>query len=71
MVIIMILTNNLHINGIDSRFKISWPIKNLFSRKETNKMSKNYIVITGGAGFIGSNMIKYLLKNKFKNNKFR
>ena len=23
---------------------------------------KNYIVITGGAGFIGSNMIKYLLK---------
>ena len=25
-------------------------------------MSKNYIVITGGAGFIGSNMIKYLLK---------
>ena len=24
-------------------------------------MKKNLIVITGGAGFIGSNMIKYLL----------
>jgi len=28
---------------------------------------KNIIVVTGGAGFVGSNMIKYLLKKtKFK-----
>ena len=27
---------------------------------------KNYIVITGGAGFVGSNLIKLFLKNKFK-----
>ena len=29
-------------------------------------MKKNYIVITGGVGFIGSNLTKYLLnKTKF------
>ena len=26
-------------------------------------MKKNYIVVTGGAGFIGSSMISFLLKN--------
>ena len=29
-------------------------------------MKKNIIVITGGAGFIGSSLIKYFIKNKFK-----
>ena len=29
-------------------------------------MKKNVIVITGGAGFIGSSLIKYFVKNKFK-----
>ena len=29
-------------------------------------MKKNYIVVTGGTGFIGSNLIKYLInKTKF------
>ena len=27
---------------------------------------KNYIVITGGAGFVGSNLIEKLLKNSKK-----
>ena len=26
-------------------------------------MFKNYIVVIGGAGFVGSNLIKHLLKN--------
>ena len=29
-------------------------------------MKKNIIVVTGGAGFIGSSLIKYFIKNKFK-----
>ena len=30
-------------------------------------MKKNYIVVTGGVGFVGSNLIKYLLnKTNFK-----
>ena len=33
---------------------------------------KNLIVITGGAGFVGSHLIESLLKkSKKKNNKFR
>ena len=31
-------------------------------------MKKNIILITGGAGFIGSSLIKFLIKNKFKEN---
>ena len=29
-------------------------------------MKKNIILVTGGAGFIGSSLIKYFIKNKFK-----
>ena len=29
-------------------------------------MKKNIILVTGGAGFIGSSLIKYLVKNKYK-----
>ena len=29
-------------------------------------MKKNIIVVTGGAGFIGSALIKYFVENKFK-----
>ena len=29
-------------------------------------MKKNIIVVTGGAGFIGSNLIKYFIHNKYK-----
>ena len=33
---------------------------------------KNLIIVTGGAGFVGSNLIELLLeKTSFKNNKFR
>ena len=32
---------------------------------------KNIIIVTGGAGFIGSNLIKHFKKNKFKDNKYR
>ena len=28
-------------------------------------MKKNTIVVTGGLGFIGSNLIEYLIKKKF------
>ena len=27
-------------------------------------MKKNIIIVTGGAGFVGSNMIEYLLKKQ-------
>ena len=29
-------------------------------------MKKNIIVVTGGAGFIGSSLIKYLIKTRIK-----
>ena len=29
-------------------------------------MKRNFIVITGGAGFIGSKLIEYLIKKKIK-----
>ena len=29
-------------------------------------MFKNYIVVIGGAGFVGSNLIKYLLNTNFQ-----
>ena len=29
-------------------------------------MNKNIILITGGAGFIGTNIIKYLIKKKIR-----
>jgi nucleoside-diphosphate-sugar epimerase len=28
---------------------------------------KNYIIVTGGAGFVGSNLIELLLKKQIKN----
>ena len=30
---------------------------------------KNHLIVTGGAGFVGSNLIEYFLKNKFQNYK--
>ena len=38
------------------------------ANKETNKaLMKNYIVVTGGAGFVGSNLIEYILnKTNYK-----
>ena len=32
---------------------------------------KNLIVVTGGSGFVGSNLIEFFKKNKNEDNQFR
>jgi len=39
--------------------------------KVINKiMAKNKIIVTGGAGFVGTNLINFLLKKKLLSSKF-